>query len=323
MSKTKGFFNILDAHFFSYAYKALSQGKVVEFKPKIKQETGITYDFFGIEVPEERLQYYRERGFLEVSDEISLPVCPICGEVCLHPLLLCPKCGSMNIEKKELMAHYDCGYIGPVEEFETREPGVYRCPKCKKTMNRVGIDYGRPGFGFTCKKCGSVFQVPLIEVECQKGHRNKIQTLDMEKYPVYRISPEVKKFAAIYYAIEELRKGLASLGVESEPFARIKGLSGITHTAPLYVNAKPAVIVDIVTEDFLDEKYLLGVAVKAVDLSDTITLLVLPRNVKSDFEKIFNPEKVKVFKVEDLMNSMDQIVNEILTLIGARLHEKT
>ncbi len=226
MSKIEGSFNILDAHFFSSAYKALSRGEVAEFKPKIKQESGITYDLFGIEVPEERLRYYRERGFLEVVDEVSLPTCPICGEVSLHPLLLCPKCGSMNIEKRELMVHYDCGHIGSVDEFETIEPGVYRCPKCKKVINRVGIDYGRPGFGFTCKKCGSVFQVPLIEVECQKGHRNKIQTLEVKKYPVYQISPEVKKFAAIYYAIEELRKRLSSLGIESESFAQIEGLSG-------------------------------------------------------------------------------------------------
>ncbi len=81
-------------------------------------------------------------------------------------------------------------------------------------------------------------------------------------------------------------------------------------------------VVDIVTEDFLDEIYLLGAAIKAIDLPDTITLLVLPKNVKSSFEKIFNPEKVKVLKVGDLMDSMDQIINEILTLTGAKLHEK-
>lgn len=138
----------------------------------------------------------------------------------------------MNIEKKELMAHYDCGYLGSVDEFEVVEPGVYKCTKCGKTMSRIGIDYGRPGLGFTCKRCASVFQVPLMEVECRKGHRNKIQTLEIKKYPVYRISQEVKKFAAIYQTIKELENKLASTGLEPEPFARIKGLSGTIHIAP-------------------------------------------------------------------------------------------
>lgn len=82
-------------------------------------------------------------------------------------------------------------------------------------------------------------------------------------------------------------------------------------------------MVDIVTEDFLDERYLLGVAIKAVDLPNAIMLLALPANVKSGLEKIFNPEKVKVIKVDDLQSSVDLILDEILTLTGARLHERT
>ncbi|MCS7132991.1 MAG: hypothetical protein NZ918_04670 [Aigarchaeota archaeon] len=321
MSKVGRSISILDSHFFSSAYRALSEGRVVEFRPIIKSESGITYDVFGIDAPEERLRYYLDRGFLEIVDEISLPICPVCGEVCLHPLLLCPDCGSMSIEKKELMAHYDCGYLGPVDGFEVLGPGVYKCPKCGKTMRRIGIDYGRPGFGFTCIKCNSIFQVPLIEVECRQGHRNKIQTLEIKKYPVYRASQEVKKFAAIYQVIKELEKRLSSMGLESESFSRLEGASGEMHVAPLYVKFEPAVIVDVVTEDLFDERYLLGVALKAVDIPDVMILLVLPASLESGLEKIFNPEKVRVIRVNDLRGSINQILDEILALVGMKRHE--
>lgn len=321
MSKVGRSISVLDSHFFSSAYLALSEGRVVEFRPIIKSESGITYDVFGIDAPEERLRYYLDRGFLEIVDEISLPICHVCSEACLHPLLLCPDCESLNIEKKELMAHYDCGYLGPVDRFEVLEPGVYKCPKCGKTMRRIGIDYGRPGFGFTCMKCHSVFQVPLIKVECRQGHRNKIQTLEVKKYPVYRISQEVKKFAAIYQVIEELEKRLSSMGLESESFSRLRGVSGEMHVAPLYVKSEPAVIVDMIVEDFFDERHLLSVAMKAVDIPNVMILLVLPASLESGLEKIFNPEKVVVIRVNDLRSSIGQILNEVLALIGAREHE--
>ena len=81
---------VVDAHFFSSAYEALSRRESIEFKPKLNQEVGVTYDLFGIEVSEEKVRQYEDKGFLEVSDEVALPVCPICGEVRLTIFLLFP-----------------------------------------------------------------------------------------------------------------------------------------------------------------------------------------------------------------------------------------
>ena len=315
MSEIKGSFDVLVHHFLSSARHAFSEDKPVEFRPRINQEADVTYDVFGIEVPEEKLRHYLEYGFLEIIDEVSMPICPICGDTRFHPLLLCPKCGSMNIEKKELMAHYECGYLSSVDDFETVSEGIYRCPKCGKTMSRVGIEYGWPGFGFVCKKCGSVFRAPLIEVECRKGHRSKAQTLDVKKYPVYRISPESKRLVEIYYVIEDVRNRLSSLGIKSEFFARVQGISGVIHIIPLYVISKPIIAVDIIPPGFLEERYLLRAVIKAMDLSKVITVLVLPKKIEPHFEEILDLDKVRVIKIDDLSNSGDRIIDEIMAII--------
>ena len=304
----------LDTHFFSSAYEALLKGEPIELRPRLKHGAGITYDFFGIDVPEEKLRYYLERGFLEVAGEVAFPACPVCGEVRLNLKIRCPNCRSSNIEKRDLMIHYDCGYLGPVESFETGEPGVYRCPKCGKTLKKVGIDYGRPGFGFVCRDCNAVFQVPLIEVECPNGHKSSIQSLEIKKYPVYRVSEEVRKFAEIHDAVNRLSELLMERGVRSEPFASVKGISGEKHRVPLYVELDPPVIVEILTPSIIDDRSLIGVAIRALDIPEAITLLVLPREIETDLEKIFNPEKVRVMKVDNLKESINEILDSILML---------
>lgn len=111
------------------------------------------------------------------------------------------------------------------------------------------------------------------------------------------------------------------MGLESELFARIEGVSGEVHTVPLYVNSKPAVIIDMITKDFLDERYLLGVALRAVDIPHAMVLLVLPADAGSSLEKIFNPERVKVIRVDSFQESVDKVLDEILALVSMKKHE--
>lgn len=320
MLEVKRFPGVVDAHFFSSVYELLSRGESVEFKPRLNQEIGVTYDLLDIEVSVEKVRQYEDKGFLEVSDEVAFPSCPTCGEVRLTAFFLCPKCRSMNLEKRDLMIHYECNYLGPVEEFEELGEGVYRCPKCGKTISRIGIDYGRPGFGFTCKKCSAIFQIPLIELECRNGHRSHVQDLEARRFPVYRLSREVEKFASIYNLLEKLRGELDKRWLSSELITKIRGVSGQIHTTPLYVRSTPAVMVEIMPPDFLDEQSLLGVAIKALDIPNSITLVILPEDVYRGIEGIFNPEKVKVLRVGSLQNSIEMIADEVLKLAGS---EKT
>jgi len=313
----------LDKHFFSSAYRALSENRDVEFKPEIRQGLGVVYDLFGIEIPEEKMRYYLERGYMEVVRDISIPACNICGDVCIRPWLVCPECSSTNIEKKDLMVHYDCNYMGSEEEFMQSKPVIYRCPKCGKELKRVGIDYGRPGFGYICRDCRSIFQIPLIWLVCEKGHKNKVDELIIKKYPIYRLSDEVKKLLPIYNIVEDLVRELASHGLRAEGFKYVKGISGTTYTIPIFIDGSPSIIVEFGLSEEIDERYPLMMLIEAIDIPNSIMFLILPHDFKPELESILNPEKIKVIKIHDLENSKDKIIRELITIHSVVMDEES
>ncbi len=309
----------IDTHFLSSIYKALLKGEEVEFRPKIRQGVGIVYDLFGIEVSIDKLKNFYDRGLIEVAGEISFPSCPICGDTCLHLFLACPECGSRNIEKKDLLVHYDCGYMDSVEAFQTSREGVYRCPKCGGELKRVGIDYGRPGFGFICKDCRTVFQIPLVEVECERNHKIRVQQLEVKKFPVYRLSEESKKISRIFEIVEIIAVKLKERGIDAVTFAHVRGLSGVSYTIPIYVKGNPSLIIEIAPEEIMDERYPLLMTIEAVDVPDSIMIIILPSSFRPELESIFNPEKIKIIKVENIYRSVDEIVE----VIGRRIYAET
>ncbi|MCS7125716.1 MAG: hypothetical protein NZ929_02240 [Aigarchaeota archaeon] len=309
----------IDTHFLSSVYHALRRNEHVEFKPRIRQDVGIVYDVFGVDVPEDKLKIYYDRGLIEIVGEVSFPSCPICGDTCLHIFLVCPECNSRNIEKKDLLIHYDCGYTDSVEEFRLSSEGVYHCPKCGKVMKRVGIDYGRPGFGFICRDCRTVFQVPLVEVECEKNHKNRVQQLEVRRCSVYRLSEKSKSLSQVFEQVEILAYELEKLGLDVVKFASLKGVSGVAYTIPVYVKGDPSLIIEIAPEEFIDERYPLLMSIEAVDIPNSVMIIILPSSFRPELESIFNPEKVKIIKVENLSNSIDKVVDEVIKIVGARI----
>lgn len=320
ISRWRGF---LDKHFFSSAYRALSENRDVEFKPEIRQGLGVVYDLFGIEVPEEEMRYYLERGYIEVVRDVSLPACSICGDVCIRPWLACPECNSTNIEKKDLMVHYDCNYMGSEEEFKQSVPVTYKCPKCGKELKRVGIDYGRPGFGYICRDCRSVFQIPLIWLVCEKEHKSKVDGLIIKKYPIYRLSDEVKKLLPIYNIVEDLVGELSSHGLRAEGFKYVKGMSGTTYTIPIFIDGSPSIIVEFGLSEEIDERYPFMMVIEALDIPNSIMFLILPFDFKPELESVLNPEKIKIIKIKDLESSKDKIIRELIAVRGVVTDEKT
>ncbi len=103
---------------------------------------------------------YLDRVFV---DRISL--CPNCDGHALNVREICVECHSSNIAAVETLIHFRCAFVGPAGTFVEDAMGR-RCPKCRRILQELGTDYGRPGESFSCRACNATFQVPDVGALC-------------------------------------------------------------------------------------------------------------------------------------------------------------
>jgi hypothetical protein len=90
--------------------------------------------------------------------------CGKCGSARLHVFEACPGCGGGDLIEETLVHHYRCGCQEPESRFRSGELLV--CPKCRRELRHVGVDYGKPGKIDLCRTCGAVASEPLAHFMC-------------------------------------------------------------------------------------------------------------------------------------------------------------
>ena len=131
------------------------------------------------------LRNLAEINILEKEPSRSVVACPDCGSpTALY--LECPECESTQMNKEEALEHFDCGNIDFRTKFDKGE-GSLVCPKCRKKLKVIGVDYrkienwyrcsnkhffGQPNFKFGCSKCNRRFT--LEEANLDMLHHYKL-----------------------------------------------------------------------------------------------------------------------------------------------------
>jgi GGDEF domain-containing protein len=98
----------------------------------------------------------------KLVDKINL--CPFCEHYQINFREVCPNCRSLNIKEESTIHHFRCAYVGREKEF--RDGFVLRCPKCRKEIRHIGVDYDKPSEDLWCDDCGSNFSEPLVQCLC-------------------------------------------------------------------------------------------------------------------------------------------------------------
>ena len=116
---------------------------------------------------EERSKFNLKMLELGFSDKIRMidrvHTCPECGDSHLLFVECCPKCKSSNIKQEAILHHFRCANISPESTYQW--DGELRCPKCKKLLRHVGVDYDRPATVYTCYDCGNNFMRSSMRVQ--------------------------------------------------------------------------------------------------------------------------------------------------------------
>jgi len=251
-------------------------------KPTVKN-IGLVYDANGVELSKEQLSELESEGLLVVSGYEYYPSCSICGSMALTTLLLCPSCKSSMLEKHDLIVHYDCNSILSLQDVVSSD-GTYRCPKCSKRFNRIGIDYGRPGYGFKCVKCNTITQFPLVSIVCSNNHLLNPYDLNITKVKSYTLSIEAKRFVKIYEELLHAKDALTKIygNIQVDILYKVRGISGVDHIVALYIRYKDNVVVII---DYIEDANSIEwfkAIVKVMDIPNTIPIIITSRRVLDD-----------------------------------------
>lgn len=89
--------------------------------------------------------------------------CTKCRSVQILPNFSCPACGSTDFAQGKLIEHFKCGNVSTEDSYKEN-----RCPKCKKEIKILGVDYKSMDNYYTCNKCGDKFPEPSQDYVCIK-----------------------------------------------------------------------------------------------------------------------------------------------------------
>ncbi len=96
----------------------------------------------------------------------SVRICKNCGSAHISLRKVCPNCGSSNIRMEDYIHHFRCGYLGPESDYRVAGSDKLICPKCKRELKHIGVDYDRPSQTYICNECGNIFEDPDYSYIC-------------------------------------------------------------------------------------------------------------------------------------------------------------
>lgn len=292
-----------------------------EIKPRIKN-LGLLYEINGIEFTLEQMNEYKNDELLLPVSTYSYPACSVCNSTALNIIFECPSCKGSTLTKHDMMVHYECNHIATAEEFKPRSGDgmlLYTCPKCKKPLSKVGIDYGRPGLGFRCKKCKFITQYPVIKVECDNAHVSNIYDLNMVMVEGYKVSSTASSLAVVYEELVTAAKLLKGYGLEADVLCRVTGTSGAVHIIPFMLkDAGMNLIIDYI-QNPNDAMQWFKIVTRSIDLPNTSTIVVIDKPIDTRILATFNAARIRILYNREGLKLSQLIVQEVLRMVEGQV----
>lgn len=119
--------------------------------------------------PIDDLDFLRRRNYLERRFHDTVLSCPFCVHHDLHLREVCPACGSADLRALEMIHHFRCAFVGPIDDFRRGDKLV--CPKCRGVLRHIGLDHDKPTDTVQCASCNSGFQEPDVATRCRSCSR--------------------------------------------------------------------------------------------------------------------------------------------------------
>ncbi|MEM3144467.1 MAG: hypothetical protein QW332_00505 [Thermoproteota archaeon] len=278
--------------------KAFMNGSISVLKPVIGQNGDFTYPeaekIMGTStrVTREILEALAGEEILFYHVSVVSIVCPYCGDNRFVIQLVCPHCGSTKLKIGTTIEHLECGHV----DFEENIRNMI-CPKCRKRMRALGIDYRKPGVMYKCVSCKEFTGEPRKKYAClrEKHVFYEDESISRELYS-YTLNPKKKDFIGKFIIdLNPVVEALKSRGLMVRTPAKIRGKSGVEHTFTLFAsggNGGDVIIVDVLVNDKPIDDSALSLIFKALDVNASRRVMVFIPGLTDKARTLFDYYRV-------------------------------
>lgn len=254
----------------------IRENKISRYEPLIKPEGGLTYTGFSDRDFARQLDILKSLQRLGIVKEEPVDYIRKCNRCDHHGMVVkvaCPVCNSTNTEQGKVIEHLACGNIDLESRFLTGEGGLV-CPKCKKKLKAIGVDYVKPGSYCSCLSCKAVSHEGRMQFVCLNcGSSLTREEMKLEPLSAYIVDQEAvanyldKTGVQLNQSVVE---ALRSRGIKAEQMAVVVGTSQVQHTFDIVCylgdDLVPAVTVEIEKSgDPVDPESLLNFLARCFD----------------------------------------------------------
>lgn len=170
--------------------------KNVEPVPDVFSNIGYAYPLLSVNF--ERTEEHVALGILKIAEDEGILrsdfydrvyLCSSCSSSHLVYREVCPKCSSANTTPDDIIHHFPCGYVGPMQDFKNEIDDKLDCPKCNKRLRHIGVDYDKPSVIHECNNCNHKFQDYYVNAKCMSCSSDKpVENLKATEINSYRLT---------------------------------------------------------------------------------------------------------------------------------------
>ncbi len=252
----------------------MRDGIIKELSVTIDPKLGITYPEAEVDLKsnvQNTLEALHQEGYLLKKQKENVMICKKCSGASFMIMHRCPNCNSLSLRKGMIIQHLTCGYTELESIFAERN---YVCPKCKKKLRALGVDYVKPGIQYVCNECGNITQSPAILLKCWTC--GELQTIDEARYieiNTYLLDYTKRELLAkVTFNLTPIIQRISAVGWIAKKDYKITGKSGVEHTFTLALwsyehglSKTPDIVADI-HMDIVDETRVLALYAKVLDV---------------------------------------------------------
>lgn len=266
------------------------------------------------------LESLAESNILEKQFSQTLFSCPKCGAFIIQLCIRCPKCDCNQLTRCRVLEHFACACVGPEETFVT-EKG-YFCPKCRKELRAIGVDYRSLGIHYKCQRCGGLSSAPTEEYHCLKCQvyfpKYEANEVSLYSYKLNELGKE--RIEAEIKPKEQLVDALSKAGYDVRSPAKVMGGSTVEHELDVYaIKDSSALGHKLAIDIAFNEKEVSAVEVlrlhaKAFDIGATDSILIAIPKIASEAIPLAIQYNVRVIEAKHLDMAVEELLSQCVYL---------